>query len=407
MIPVQQALDHVLAAAPRLDAEKVPLDRAIGRVLRETIAAPHDFPPFDRVMMDGYAVRAADLAAGDALTLTGETAAGAAERARVTPGCCVQVMTGGPLPEGADAVVQVEVTRRDGDRITFEGPVKAGQHFADRGEEARAGETLLAPGATLGVVGIANVGNGGKATVRVSRLPSLAVVSTGDELVAVDAEPGPHQIRDTNSWSLAAQARAEGLEDVVRLHARDDGGELRRVLGQALERDLVVISGGVSMGKYDLVPGILAELGVEQVFHKVFQKPGKPLWFGTRGDTLVFGAPGNPLSTSMTFQLYVRPAIAKMVGRPTDDPRFRGALTRDLAVKSKRDLFVFARAEATPDGFQVRALTGMGSADVFAPAQANALLSFPAGRHQLAAGQEVEFLLLGPNPAVAPEEIVR
>jgi molybdopterin molybdotransferase len=407
MIPVKEAFEHVLAAAPRLAAEAVSLDRAIGRVLRESIEAPHDFPPFERVMMDGFAVRAADLAATDTLPMIGETAAGAAERAELAPGSCVQVMTGGPLPRGADAVVPVEETSRDGDRITFGRAVREGQHFAARGEEARAGETLLAAGVTLGVVGIANVGNSGRATVQVSRLPSLAVVSTGDELVAVDAEPGPHQIRDTNSWSLAAQAHAEGLTDVVRFHARDDSDQLRQVLGEALQRDIVVISGGVSMGKYDLVPGILAELGVEQVFHKVFQKPGKPLWFGTRGQTLVFGAPGNPLSTSMTFQLYVRLAIAKMVGRPTDDPHLRGVLTRDLSVRAKRDLFVFARAEATADGVEVRALTGRGSADVFAPAQANALLSFPAGSHSLAAGQEVVFRLLGPNPGMGPEETRR
>ncbi len=398
MIPIEQALDHVLAAAPRLPAEQVPLDRAIGRVLRESLEAPHDFPAFDRVMMDGFAVRADDLSSTDTLPLIGESAAGTTDRVELTPGSCVQVMTGGPLPVGADAVVKVEQTTRDGDLISFGSPVRAGQHFAPRGEEARAGDTLLSPGCVLGPVGIANVGASGRAQVWVSRLPSLAVVSTGDELVPVNSTPERHQIRDTNSWALAAQARAEGLTDVVRLHARDDADELRDVLGQALEHDLVVISGGVSMGKYDLVPGTLAELGVEQVFHKVFQKPGKPLWFGTRGQTLVFGAPGNPLSTSLTFHVYVRPAIAKMVGRDTEDPRFSGALARDLTVKSKRDLFLFARAEADGDELRVHPLAGRGSADIFTPARANALLTFPAGRHELTAGQQVAFRLLGPNP---------
>ncbi len=398
MIPVEQAIGHVLAACPDLPSEEVPLDQAVGRVLREAIAAPHDFPPFHRVMMDGYAVRAADLAATDTLPLFGESAAGTAEEVELRPGSCVQVMTGGPLPAGADAVVPVEQTRRDGDRITFDAPVRDGQHFAPRGEEAVIGDPLLPPGTVLGAVGVATVGASGRARVEVTRRPSLAIVSTGDELVEVDATPGPHQIRDTNSWSLLAQARAEGLTDVARLHARDDEADLRRVLGEALQRDIVVISGGVSMGKYDLVPGALAELGVEQVFHRVLQKPGKPLWFGTRGNTLVFGAPGNPLSTAVTFHVYVRPALARMVGRDPEDPRFRGRLSRDLTVTSKRDLFVFARAVAGGDGVEVHPRIGRGSADIFAAATANALLTFPAGRHELSAGEEVVFRLLGPNP---------
>ena len=400
MIPIEDALARVLAACPSLPQERVPLDRAIGRVLREAIVAPHDFPPFDRVMMDGYAIRAGDLATSDTLPLVGESAAGAAERALVSPGTCIQVMTGGPLPAGADAVVPVEHTERDGDRLRFLEPVRPEQHFSPRGEEARKGDALLVPGDVLTPVGVANVGAGGRADVAVSRQPSVAVVSTGDELVPVDATPVAHQIRDTNSWTLAAQARAEGLDDVRRLHARDDLDELRRVLGDALGSDIVVISGGVSMGKYDLVPGVLAELGVEQAFHKVFQKPGKPLWFGTRGATLVFGAPGNPLSTAFTFHFYVRPAIARMTGRRPEDPRFRGVLTRDLTVTSVRDLFSFARAAWVGGRLTVTPLVGKGSADIFAAATANALLSFPAGTHELSAGQEVEVHLLGPNPGV-------
>lgn len=398
MIPVEQAIGHVLSACPRLPAEEVSLDAAVGRVLREEITAPHDFPPFHRVMMDGYAARAEDLSATATLPLVGESAAGTADEVVLVPGSCVQVMTGGPLPAGADAVVPVEQTSREGDQITFGAPVRSGQHFAPRGEEAVEGDALLAPGIVLGPVGVATVGASGRARVSVSRLPSLAVVSTGDELVDVDATPGRHQIRDTNSWSLLAQARTEGLDDVVRLHARDDEGELRRILGDALQRDIVVISGGVSMGKYDLVPGVLADLGVEQVFHRVFQKPGKPLWFGTRGKTLAFGAPGNPLSTAIAFHVYVRPAIARMTGRDPEDPRFRGRLVDDLTVTSKRDLFVFARVMAGAEGVEVRPLIGRGSADIFSAATANALLAFPAGRHELSTGQEVVFRLLGPNP---------
>jgi len=394
MISIEAALAHILDACPSLDSETVAVEEAVGRVLRQAVVAPTDYPPFDRVMMDGYAVRAADLEGNDTLPVRGESAAGAHEAVELLPGTCAGAMTGAPLPRGADAVVMVEQTRREGDLVTFEAPVRRGQHFAPTGEEARKGAVLLEPGDVITPVGVATAASAGHARLSVSRLPSLAAVSTGNELVDVDTEPGPNQIRDTNALTLASQALAHGLTAVRRLRARDTLEDLDSTLTDALTDDIVIISGGVSMGRYDLVPRALESQGVEQIFHRVLQKPGKPLWFGKRGDTLVFGAPGNPLSTLLTFQLYVKPAIARMTGRSPHQPLLQGALVRDVTYSSKRHLWVFVRARWDGAAWAVTPLPGRGSADVFAPALANAVISLTAGTHELSQGQSVSFHLL-------------
>jgi len=397
VIPVSEALDLVLrASAPLLDEEEVPVERAVGRVLARPVRATSAQPPFDRVMMDGYAVRAADVTAGGALRVTGESPAGTEAPPAVAAGACVEVMTGGPLPPGADTVVQVEHTRREGDEVVFDGAVAVGLHIARLGSSARIGQELLPVGATITAVGVAAIAAAGQARVRVRRRPSLAIVTTGDELVDAHQQPGVHQIRDTNGVSLSAQALALGLDDVIVDHARDDRASLRSTLDKALALDLVVVSGGVSRGRYDLVPEVLCDLGVEPRFHRVAQKPGKPLWFGTRGTTLVFGAPGNPLATLVTFRVYVAAAVARMTGQVGGESRHRGILTTGARFRSSRALFALARATWRHDRYEVRPCPGRGSADVFTPARANALLSLPAGTHDLAAGAEVTFQLLNP-----------
>lgn len=397
MISIEEAMAHILDACPTLGTEEVQVEDAVGRVLREEVVAPTDYPPFDRVMMDGFALRAADLEHNAALPVRGEVAAGTRDVFQLQPGTCAEVMTGAPLPQGADSVVMVEQTRREAGWITFSESVRVGQHFAPAGEEARKGDTLLRDGDVITAVGVATAASAGHARVKVSRLPSLTAVSTGNELVDVDQQPGPGQIRDTNALTLAAQARAHGLTQVRRLRARDTLESLDAVLDEALASDIVILSGGVSMGRYDLVPKALQSHGVEQIFHRVLQKPGKPLWFGRRGDTLVFGAPGNPLSTLLTFQLYVKPAIARMSGRNPYPPMLRGALSRDVTYRSKRHLWAFVHARWEDEAWVVTPLPGRGSADVFAPARANAVISMPAGAHEFSGGQEVSFHLLHPE----------
>jgi len=394
VLPVSDAIDRILNACPTLSSTSVPIEHSIGRVLREEIAAPNDFPPFPRVMMDGYAVRTDDLTATNILPLRGEAAAGGVAQP-LQSGTCVQVMTGARLPQGADAVVMVEETERVGDGVRFRGAVLKNQHFAPQGEEARRGDVVVPLGTIITPVTVATLAHAGRTQVQVARQPKLAIVSTGDELVPVDQEPLHNQIRDSNSWSLTAQALADGLTEVRRLYAPDDHGKLRATLADALVDDIVVISGGVSAGKYDLVPKILEELEVEEIFHKVFSKPGKPVWFGRRNDTLVFGAPGNPLATVVTFHVYVRAAIARMTGKDPRQPRLVGVLNEDVTYESARDLFAFVCADWDGSTIRVTPLLGKGSADVFAPARANALLRLAAGKHKLSRGDQLEIEILG------------
>lgn len=395
MITIDQALDEVLDACPdTLGNVVVPIHRAVGRVLAEEITTSSPHPGFDKVMMDGYAVRASEVRAGVTLLRIGECPAGAATAPPVKSGTCVEVMTGGPLPRGATAVIPVEQTTRSGDAIHFVAQVKAGQHVARQGSSTHQGQMILPAGSTVTPIGIAALAAEGRSLVRVRRNPSLAIVTTGDELVAVDCKPGPNQIRDTNGVSLTTQALCLGLDKIASFRTPDDPHPMRDTLEEALSRDLVVVAGGVSRGKYDLVPEVLEGLGVKCRFHKVLQKPGKPLWFGTRDRTLVFGAPGNPLATVVAFQVYVTAAVAKMTGQVPSPPRHRGILSSDARYHSKRDLFALVTARWCDDHYEVTARPGSGSADVFSSATANALLPLPAGDHSLRAGQEIQFQLI-------------
>ncbi len=398
MITIDQALEEVLGACPdTLGNVVVPIHRAVGRVLTEAVTTSSPHPGFDKVMMDGYAVRASEVRAGVTLLRIGECPAGAVHAPPVKSGTCVEVMTGGPLPPGANAVIPVEQTTRSGDAIHFVAQVKAGQHVAREGSSTRQGEMILPAGSIVTPIGIAALASEGRSLVRVRRNPSLAIVTTGDELVPVDCKPGPNQIRDSNGVSLATQALCLGLEKITTYRASDDPGQLRDTLEEALSRDLVVVAGGVSRGKYDLVPDTLEGLGVQCRFHKVLQKPGKPLWFGTRERTLVFGAPGNPLATVIAFQVYVTAAVAKMTGQVPTPARHYGVLSSDARYRSKRDLFALVTARWCDDHYEVTARPGSGSADVFATAVANALMPLPAGDHALRAGQEIRFQLIPPG----------
>jgi molybdopterin molybdotransferase len=398
MITIDQALEQVLEACPdTLGNVVIPIHRAVGRVLVDALTTSTPHPGFDKVMMDGYAVSAAEVRAGVTLLRIGECPAGAPKSPPVKSGTCVEVMTGGPLPPGATAVVPVEQTTRSGDAIHFAAQVKAGQHVAMEGSSTRQGEVILPAGSVVTPIGIAALAAEGRSLVRVRRNPSLAVVTTGDELVPIDHEPGPHQIRDSNGVSLATQALCLGLDKITSFRASDDPIQLRDTLEEALSRDLVVVAGGVSRGKYDRVPETLEDLGVQCRFHKVLQKPGKPLWFGTRERTLVFGAPGNPLATVVAFQVYVTAAVAKMTGQSPTPPHHRGVLSADARYHSKRDLFAMVTARWCDDHYEVTARQGSGSADVFATAAANALLPLPAGDHALRAGQEIQFQLIPPG----------
>src|SRR5437763_851684 len=321
MISVAEAVRVVVEMAEPLVAERVPLEDSAGRVLAEDVFADSDLPPFDRAQMDGYALRSEDVREAPArLRVVGEAAAGRGWRGAIQKGEAVRIMTGAPLPAGADAVEQVELTREaeDGSTVRIERATEPGQFYVPRASEMRAGERVLGAGEEVNAARVAVLASFGHAEVSVRRRPRVAVLATGTELVPVGEKPGEDQIRDSNTYSLAAYARLAGAE-VERLpFAGDDPELLRREVAEAAARsDVLVLSGGVSMGRYDFTKDALRALGAEIFFERVSLRPGKPTVFARlHGDrpTLVFGLPGNPVSVSVTFNLFARAAIRAMQG---------------------------------------------------------------------------------------------
>jgi len=353
-------------------------------------------PPYDKSLMDGYAVRATDLPEGrGVLTVIEEVTAGQTPRLPVAAGEATRIMTGAPLPAGADAVVMVERTRLlDGDRVQREDRTpKPGQSILPRGQEMRQGETVLTAGSVLRPQEFGVLATIGRTTVRAYPAPQVAVLSTGDEVVEAPQTPGPGQIRNGNGPMLTAQvARAGGRPRYLGI-ARDRLESLRPLVAEGLQSPVLVLSGGVSAGKLDLVPGVLQELGVAAQFHKVEMKPGKPVFFGTRGATLVFGLPGNPVSALVCFELFVRPAIRRLLGHADAGPRYvRAVLSRDFAYRTDRPTYHPARLEAGEAGWQVEPVPWFGSPDLRGLLRANAFVLFPAGDGRYQVGQSFDVL---------------
>lgn len=374
--------------------ETLDVQQALGRILVEEVRADRAYPPFHRSTRDGFAVRCADLAKLPVtLEIIAEIKAGDAFSGKVGPGQCIQIMTGAAVPPGADAVVMIEHTKPAKTRVTFEHPVERQQNIVASGSEARAGQVLLVPGTRLGYAELAMAAQVGHHRVKVSARPRVAILSTGDEVVAVDQQPGPFQIRNSNSVSLAAQAALAGAEPVPLGNAPDREPELRALMEQGLQEDTLVLSGGVSMGKYDLVEVVLRRLDAEFFFDEVAIRPGRPAVFGWCRGKPVFGLPGNPVSTMVTFELFVVPAIDLLSGT---EPRPLGLFRAKLAAaaKQKAPLTHFLPAQLTWSGGEpvVRELPWQGSGDIVALAQANCFLVVPETRLEMAAGEWVDVL---------------
>ncbi len=403
MISVEEAIGVVINKSAPLPVESVALADALGRVLAEDTSADSDLPPFDRAQMDGYAVRSEDLRETPArLRVVGESAAGKGWRGTLRAGEAVRIMTGAPLPEGADSVQQVELTREteDGEYVTIERATEAGQFYATRASEIASGERVLTSGEEITAARAAALAAFGRARVRVRRRPRVGVLATGTELVPVEETPGEDQIRDSNTYSLAAYARLAGA-DVERLpFAGDDPALLRREIeGAASRADLLVLSGGVSMGRYDFTKDALRALGAEIFFERVALRPGKPTVFARlRGghDTLVFGLPGNPVSVSVTFNLFARTALRALQGVTDPAPAEEFAvLARAAKGTAERASYLPARLSTNEEGRQLaEVLKWGGSSDFVAFAQATALAIIPAGVKIVDAGRVVRVVRL-------------
>jgi molybdopterin molybdotransferase len=400
MIAVERALEIVLQHAPQLAHEDVGLGVALGRVLASDVRSDVDQPPFDRAAMDGYAVRSYDLRdAPVTLDVVGRIPAGAAPHASgPQPRQVMEIMTGAPVPPGADAVLQIENTRSvdGGQRVELLESVVPGRNIAPRASEVRAGNVVLARGRTLDPAALAVLAAAGCARVSVGRRPRVFVLATGDELVEVSEVPGPGQIRSSNGYALGAQARLAGADVVSLGTVADDQQMLEERLTEGLRADVLLVSGGVSKGAFDLVEPALARLGVRVLFDAVTIKPGAPLVFGTAGATLVFGLPGNPISTQVTFDLFVRPALLRMQGAQTlARPRVEAELLSAVDNRSKRANHLPAALRFEGGRFVARPIRSQGSADMTAHAQANALLVLQPEQVRAEAGARVPAILLG------------
>jgi molybdopterin molybdotransferase len=384
----QCVIDRVSAALAGCAVEEVPLDAACGRVLAEAIHADRDYPPLARSLRDGFAVRSQDLPGR--LRVTGEVRAGVACLRELGRGEAVEIMTGAPVPPGADAVVMLEHAPRDGEWIAA--PAAPPGHFiAPPGSEARAGESLLDAGRRMGPAQIALLAAIGRAVVRVYRQPRVAVLSTGDEIVEVSAQPLAHQVRDSNARSLAAQLRRAGALPQILPAARDTLESLRALIERGLDADLLLVSGGVSAGKYDLVERVLSDLGAEFFFDRVLIRPGQPLVFGRVRERFFFGLPGNPAATLVTFEVFARAAVQLLSGEL--EPRLPIALAQLTAdFRHKPGLTRFLPARLSADGAQLTPLAWRGSSDIPALARADAFLVARPDRESWKAGDLIEVL---------------
>ncbi len=382
-------IDTVRAAAKRPETEEVALAEAAGRVLAAALCADRDYPPAARSIRDGFAVRSLDLP-GE-LRVMGEIRAGESSAVELGPGEAVEIMTGAMVPASADAVVMIEHVTRQGDRIRFDRAVEPGEFINPRASEARGGQVVLEAGRRLGFAEIAQAATVGAARVAVYKRPRVAILATGDEIVQVGQTPLAYQIRNSNAHSLAVQVRRAGGEPEILPVARDTLASTAGLIERGLASDLLLLSGGVSAGKYDLVEGALAGLGAEFYFTRVLIQPGQPLVFGRAHGTFFFGLPGNPASTMVTFAVLARaalellggesePALPMMLARLTRDFRHQPGLTRFLpAVLSSQT------CEITPLGWR-------GSSDVPAVARANAFLVAEADRETWSRGDLIRAL---------------
>ena len=380
----------------QLPVESVPLDAAPGRVLASEIRADRDYPPFNRSARDGFAVVASDVAKVPAtLELIGETRAGEPSHFALEPGQTVEIMTGAPGPENADAVVMVEYSEREGTSVTLTDSVRAGRNLIVAGSEAKQGQCVLQAGTRIGYPSVALLGTVGRSDVPVYRQPDVAILSTGDEVLPVSARPQSYQIRNSNAHSLAAQVRRRGGAPRILPIAKDTLQDTRQRIEDGLASDILLLSGGVSMGKHDFVEEVLADLGTELFFTSVRIQPGKPLVFGRCGKTLVFGLPGNPLSTMVTFEVFASIAV-DLAGGATDSPlRFQQVpLAEGFRHKPVLTRFLGARLEGEFGNTRVHVDRGQGSGDVTAFARADCLMVASDQRAAWEAGDLISVMRL-------------
>jgi molybdopterin molybdotransferase len=400
MISVREALDRVLRQTPRSGGEQVSLTEAHGRTLHDDVIARRDVPPFRNSAMDGYAVRGADLTSRDdgepvRLRILETVAAGGIPSLPVAEGTATRIMTGAVVPDGADTVVRVEDTREIGETVEITMPPKPGANVRQAGEDVRAGDEVLRRGRVLRPADIGLLASIGLATVEVARRPRVAIISTGDELVDIGQPLGPGQIVNSNAYILAAAVEEAGATATIFGIVRDRPELIRAAFAEACRADVVLSTGGVSVGSFDYVRQILADLGYEEQFWKVAQKPGKPLTFGRRRDALIFGLPGNPVSSLVCFYLYVLPALRTMMGSERVFlPTAMATMAESLTKANGLTEFVRCSFSGEPEDYQVRSTGTQSSGVLRSLSLGDGLIIGPADTPVLERGRRVRVVIL-------------
>jgi molybdopterin molybdotransferase len=397
LISVDEAQRIVLERAKRLDPERVPIERAAGRVLAEPVAALVDLPPFASSAMDGYALRAADTADPPTrLPIIARIAAGSPADRPLAPGEAMAISTGGAVPEGADAVVPLELVEESDEALDVPQPVAPGANIRDRGGDVSAGDIVLEPGARLGPAQVAALAAAGVSEVQCTKRPRVGILVTGSELRPPGEPLGPGQIYESNGLLLATALQLAGAVPAQLGVVADEADEHERAMERALLGfDMLITSGGASVGPHDLVRATQAKLRVEELFWGVSVKPGKPVAFGVRRDHLVFNLPGNPVSVLVTFELFVRPAVNALLGVPEPLPEY-GTAILGAAVKRNphRDEYVRATTRRQGDTVVVDPLPGRESHMIASAARADALVAVEAGAGELSAGEEIRYIAI-------------
>jgi molybdopterin molybdotransferase len=393
MISIDEAVEIVLDAAEALPPIALPLERAWGYALAESVVADTDMPAFDRSMMDGYALAARFSGEGKEVVVVGTVPAGYFYPDPVPDGHAVKIMTGAPLPDGCDAVIPVEFTSEpEGGRVRLHSAVEPGDNIGFRGEEMKRGDEILAPGTPIDPAVAAVLAQVGKSRISVHRRPRVGILVTGTELVDPGEIPSRGKIRESNSFGLVAQCLTWGAEPVRIGQAGDERRKLAAAISAGLEYDVLAITGGVSMGEFDLVPDLLADLGVEIIFHKVAQKPAKPMLFGKCGPTLVFGLPGNPVACFLGFELYAGPAMRRLAGESEYRTRWhQGMSAGDFKVRSDREHLKPAAVEREGEIWRAHPVATRGSADIYSIVGTNAFARFKQGHYTVPADETIDF----------------
>lgn len=383
MISYDEALDIALktAASIRRRTVSLPLADSVGLVLAKDVISDIDMPPFNRAAMDGYAVRSEDIVSAPAqMQVIGTIPAGQVSGLVVGRGQAARIMTGAPVPSGADTVVRVEDTDDGEERVTVKVSLPAGKNVAPQGQDVRRGDVVAAAQSRIMPAMLGLLGAAGAAHISVFRPPEVAMLTTGGELVDISHKPAPGQIRDTNLLVLRALLTDMGIRCRELDKSGDDIGQLREAIRKGLESDVLLVSGGVSMGKYDFVPKVFEEQGVAKIFHKVSIKPGKPLFFGRKGDRLVFGIPGNPVSTFAAFEMIVKPVLLTLSGNSRSRPSFiKATFTSGRGGASAREQMLPGILSAGDGLPHVKTTEWHGSGDVKGLSQANCFIRIPGG----------------------------